>query len=224
MKKITAIILLLAMALSLFACGAKPALVEMDPIKVTGIYFTASPEATADKDTFAKYYNNAEVISKAKEEDVKGNDVITVTLAGDGVFTLYALDDNRFAVTGSAIEKDYIIKSAELSELYDNAINPTPEFVKVNAEDIASATYVAYPEIEADAAAIVAAYNDAALVKKANDETAGDTIILLYENGKDTLTISSVGEDQFIVSGTVVAMDYIVESADLAALYSEATK
>ncbi len=224
MKKILAIILLFATALSLYACGANLSFVEMDPVKVTGIYFTAAPDAEIDEDTFIECYNSSDIKSKAKEDDKSNTDVITVTIAGNDVFTIYYLGDDKFAVTGSAVKTGYIIDAPELSQFYDDIIDPKAEFVSVNADEIASATYTAYPSVEADCSAIADAYNNAKFIGKADGERVSDTIVLFFENGTDTLTISLIEGDQFLVSGTLVKLDYIIESADLAELYSAATK
>lgn len=224
MKKISAIILLAVMALSIVACGTVPEFVKMDPVKVTGIYFTAAPDAEIDKDAFIESYNSATVKSTAKAEDKSATDVISVSLAGDDIITIYYLGDDKFAVSGSTIEKSYVIDAPELSQLYNDTIDPEAEFVSVNADDIASAAFTAYPDVEADVSAIAEAYNNAKLVGKAADEKGNDTILLLHTNGNDTLTITLIEEDQFLVSGTLVKVDYIIESADLAKLYSEATK
>lgn len=224
MKKILAIILLATMALSVVACGALPEFEKMDPVKVTGVYFTSIPDAQIDKDTFVEKYNSATVVSKAKDEDVSTTDVISVTLAGDGVFTIYYLEDNKFSVTGTNVEKSYVIDAPELYEYYNSIIDPKAEFVSVNADEIASGAFTAHPTATADIASIVEAYNNAEFVGNASDEKGNDTILLFHTNGKDTLTITLIEEDQFLVSGTLVEIDYIIKSADLATLYNEATK
>lgn len=224
MKKVLAIILLAAMALSIVSCGSKPEFVKMDPVKVTGVYFTAVPDAEIDKDTFVEKYNSATVVSKAVEDDKSATDVIPVTLTGDKVFTLYYLGDNEFAVTGTDVETSYVIDAPELYEYYNSIVDPEAEFVSVSADDISSAVFTAYPDSVADAAAIVEAYGKAEFAGKAGDEKGTDTILLFHTNETDTLILTFIGEDQFLVSGTLVEIDYIVESADLAKLYSEATK
>ena len=218
MKKITALILLAIMVFSLASC-ASPELVKMDPIKVTGITCTLAPDAKVDKEVFAEYYNSATVKSAAKSDDKDAKEVIVVTLAGDDLFTIFYLGDNEFTVTGSKVSKAYVITSESLAEYYNDIVRPEPELASINVDDIASAAFT-NTAAEIDVEAIVDAHNASELIGLANKEPGSDTVILFYENGSDVISITSIGEDKYLVSGTVVKVDYIIKSATLTSIFS----
>lgn len=222
MKKIIAAVLLVVMALSLFSC-AKPESYELESALVSAVQLVQAPNASVDKDAFIEAYSTAKIKGAADESDKTGNDVIVVTLANDkGVVTIYSLGKNKFCVTGTNVKKDYIMESKTLYEFYKDIVDPEPEFVKM--EGASTVTLVKAPEGKIDTAALVMYYNETKIEKKATDEKSEDTIIVLCNDGEYTVSLSYLGDDLFRVSGSTVKADYIIESAKLAKLYTEAVK
>ena len=222
MKKIIAAVLLAVMALSLFSC-AKPELYELDSAFVSAVQAVKAPNVDIDKDEFIEAYSTAKVKGVAGEDDKTGNDVIVVTLANDkGVVTIYSLGKNKFCVTGTNVEKDYIMESKELYEFYMNIVDPQPEFVKIEGKYEAS--LVKKPEAEIDTAALVQYYNNSKLTAKAKDEKSDDTIVIICDDGKASFSLSYLGDNLFRVSGSEIKVDYIIKSKGLADLYTKAVK
>ena len=222
MKKIIAAVLLAVMALSLFSC-AKPELYELDSAFVSAVQAVKAPNVDIDKDEFIEDYSTAKVKGVADADDKTGNDVIVVTLANDkGVVTIYNLGKNKFCVTGTNVEKDYIMESKELYEFYMNIVDPEPEFVKI--EGTATVTLVKDLEAKIDTAALVKYYNESELTAKAKDEKSGDTVVIICNDGESTISLSYLGDNLFRVSGSEIRVDYIIKSKDLAKLYTEAVK
>lgn len=223
MKKIIAAVLLTVMALSLFSC-TKPAFVEMDFSKVASVNATVEANTLLDKKEFIDAYNKASVTGACKEEGQhEGEPIVVIFANGKDQMTLYYVKDSKFCVTGSVVEKPYFIEAEELAEYYNSILHPTAEFVKIDADKVESAFFTAYPDKTPDAGAIVKAYNDAALVGVA-DKESGNDVILLITDDKKTLEITYIEEDTFKVSGSMVDVAYIIESASLAELYTEAVK
>jgi len=223
MKRIIAAILLAVMALSLFSC-AKPAFTEMDFSKISSVNATIVANTELDKKTFVDAYNKAKVTGACDEGDKhEGEPIVVVFASGKDHMTLYYVKDNKFCVTGSVVEKPYFIDAPELSEYYNSILHPTAEFVKIDADNVESAIYTAHPDKKVDVAAVVKAYNDAELNGVAKNEK-GNNVILLITKDKATLEITYIEKNTFKVSGSMVDVAYIIESADLAKLYTEAIK
>lgn len=225
MKKIIALLLVLATMSFLASCAAGIKLEKLDPIKIADISVVVAPDAEIDKDAFAEAYNKAEVEDRAEADD-KSGDVIVVSFAGGkNVLTLYYLEDEEFAVTGTAVEKDFIIEAPELARLYKEAVDPSAKFVKIDAESVGSVTFTKNSKSPENASAFIEAYNKAKLVGKVADEKGeNDVIMFVYDDHKTVFTVSYIGKDQFIVSGSLVDLNYVIESEELAKLYNEAVK
>lgn len=222
MKKIIAAVLLAVMAFSLFSC-AKPEFVELESALISSVVFVKAPDTEIDKDEFVKAYSSAEVKGAADEDDKTGNDVIVVSLANDkGVVTIYCIGKNKFAVTGTNIEKPYIIESKELYEYYMGIVDPQPEFKKIDGT--CKATLVKNPAADIDTAALVKYYNEAKISAKAKDEKSDDVIVIVCNDGEYTVSLSYLGDNLFRVSGSEIKVDYIIKSKSLAELYTEAVK
>ncbi len=222
MKKIIAAVLLVVMALSLFSC-AKPEFVELDSALISSVTFTQVPDTEIDKDKFVDAYNAAKVKGASSEVDMTGNDVIVIPFAnGNDVMTIYHLGKNEFWVTGNNVDKDYIIEAKELAKLYKDIVDPDPEFVKIEGKY--EANLVKKPEAKIDTAALVKYYNDSKLTAKAKDEKSDDTIVIIVDGGESAFSLTYLGDNLFRVSGSEIKVDYIIESKDLAKLYTEAVK
>ena len=222
MKRILAAVLLLVMAISLFSC-AKPEFYELESALISSVSFVKAPDAEIDKDAFVNAYNAAKVKGAADEDDKTGNDVIAIPLANDkGVVTIYCIGKNKFAVTGTNIEKPYIIEAKELYEFYMDTVDPQPEFKKL--EGTYEATLVKKPDGEIDTAALAQYYNNSELTAKATDEKSDETIVIVCNDGESTISLSYLGDNLFRVSGSGIKVDYIIKSKGLADLYTEAVK
>ncbi|MBQ4066167.1 MAG: hypothetical protein IJD22_00860 [Clostridia bacterium] len=225
MKKIISALLLFAMAISLFACGAKPELCKMDISKIASVSFTAITGVDIDKNTFIEAYNKAEVVKAASEKDKDSDEVIVVSFAGGkDHFTLYYTKDNRFTVTGSVVETEYVIEAPELSKLYNGIAHPEAKLVAMDEDKVEKVTLTVDTDITVDVKAFTKAYNEAELVGAASTESGNNVILFIYENSEAVFEVTLIKDDQFRVSGTLVEADFIIKSAELARLYSEATK
>lgn len=224
MKKIIAFILLAVTALSLFSCQ-KAEFVKMDAEKIEIVTLTAAKDIEADKAKLCELYNKAEIKGFAKEEEYKSSqDVIVAAYeGGKDHITLYYLGKAKFAVTGSGIEKPYYVKSAELEAFYNDLAHPAAEFVAVDASKIESAFFALNTEIEVDAKAVAEEYNKAKFVGEATDEKGNNALLLVYEGGKDIFSVTHIEGNTFRVSGNLVRVDFIIESAELAKLFPEST-
>ena len=175
-----------------------------------------------DKKAFAEAYNKARIDDAAESDDVSG-DVIVVTLSDGGVLTLYYLEDEEFAVTGSSVEKNYIIEAPELAALYRDEVYPEAKFVKFEADKYAVSS-VKDPDAEIDGIPFIKAYNESKLVGKVDDEKSSETLVFICNDGEFTFNMSYYKDDKFIISGSNIRVPYIVESERLAELYEEAVK
>ncbi|MBE6587395.1 MAG: hypothetical protein E7647_03155 [Ruminococcaceae bacterium] len=222
MKKIICAILLLAMALTLFSCAKYEGIV-LDTAKISSVEFVLLPDADVDKTGFVEAFNAAKITGAADEDDKSGNDVIVIPFAnGNDVVTLYYLGNDSFAVTGNFIEKSYIIKSSALTDIYNGAVDPQPEFVKIDGSY--EATLVKKPGAEIDTAALVKYYNECEISAKAEDQQSDDTVVITCNDGEYTVSLSYLGDNLFRVSGSEIKVDYIIKSKELANLYTEAVK
>jgi len=223
MKKIIAAILLIALSLTLFACGAKPEHKTIDIAKVASVNFTRIGNTSIDNESVIDAYNAATVVSKADEDDKNTTDVIVIVLAGErGVYTVYYTGESRFAVSGTDIEDAYIIESAELEKLYLDVVDPKPQFIKLVGSYSAFVTKA--PDKEIDTAALAKHYNDSELVGKAKNETSSDVIVVKLGDGEKLLLLTYLEDSLFRVSGTDCKVDYIIKSEGLEKLYTEAVK
>lgn len=225
MKKIISAVLLFAMALTLFACGAKPSFVKLETNDIKDVDLAVLPQKEIDKDEFIDAYNKATVKGKADDDDKKASDVILFFFENnEDILTVFYLGEDKFSVTGTAVEEDYIIDAPELADVYNNIINPPAKFVEIDESKIEAVDFVNDREATGDAAAFAKAYNESEFVKKAEGEKSNDVIILTYESSEGVLALQYLGEDQFLVSGSEVEVSFIVKSSDLADLYEDAIK
>lgn len=225
MKKFVAFILLAVTALSLFSCS-KVTLVKMDAEKIESVNLTAAKDADVDASKLSELYNNAEVKGSAKEEDYKASeDVIVVAYeGGKDYISLHYTGKGKFAVTGSEVEKPYFVKSEELEAFYNDIAHPKAEFVSVDAGKIEAAFFTLNTELEVDAKALAEEYNKAKFVGEAADEKGNNVLLLIHEGGKDILNVTHIEGDTFRVSGSLVRVDFIIESKELAKLFPENVK
>lgn len=224
MKKIIAAILLAAMAFTLFSCASAPELVKMDAEKVSGVNYVISPDTEAFTEDFVEAYNKAEVVGEADEEDKRSKEVIVVVYNdGDDHFTFYYLEDNRFTVTGSLISTAYVIEAPELAKVYNSAVHPDAEFVKIEAEKF-NVYCVKKPDVQVDGIPFVKAYNEAEFEGNADGENSGDTLVFSCNDGEYVFAVSYLGEGRFNVSGTKITVPYIISSERLEELYLELVK
>lgn len=223
MKRIIAAILLIALSLTLFSCGAKPEHTKIDFANVSSVNFVVTGGAAVDKEAVIEAYNDADVISKADDEYTKSKDVIVIVLTGDrGAYTVYYTGESRFAVSGTGIEEAYIIESAELEKLYLDVVDPKPQFIKLVGSYSAFVTKA--PDKEIDTAALAKHYNESELVGKAKNETSSDVIVVKLGDGEKLLLLTYLEDSLFRVSGTDCKVDYIIKSEGLEKLYTEAVK
>ncbi|MBR6675943.1 MAG: hypothetical protein IKL24_01270 [Clostridia bacterium] len=225
MKKIVSAILLIAMALTLFSCAKKPEFVKITNGKLTDVHCTIKKDSALDKLAFAEVYNKAEVIGTFDEEADKTNEVIVAIYNTGEAFTLFYLGDGKFGVTGALVTEDYTIKAPELEKLYNDAVHPEVKFVKADESKAAKVSFVADPEATGNAADFAKAYNKAELVGEVTKEKkTGDVIVLQYDDGKNVFSFTRTEEGTFIVSGSLISVEYVIKSADLDKLYNEAVK
>ena len=92
--------------------------VAMDEAKVAKVMFTLDAEAAGDADAFAKAYNESEFKGNLAAEKLTTDVILVMYENNEGLFELAYIEDGLFAVSGSLIERDYIVKSEALYDLY----------------------------------------------------------------------------------------------------------
>lgn len=225
MKKIVSTILLIAMALSLFACGAKPQLVKITDGKLLEVNCTLKAGTKLDKIAFAKAYNSSEVIGTFDANEDKTNEVIAAVYTTGEAFTLYYLGNAKFGVTGTLVTESYTIKATDLEKLYNEAVHPAVKHVKADEATASKVTFVAKADASGDAAAFAKAYNNAEIIGAVtNEKKSNDVIVLQFEDGKTVFSFTRVEEAKFIVEGSLVEIAYVIKSTELEKLYNEAVK
>lgn len=94
----------------------------IDAEKATKVMFTLDSEKTGDVEAFVKAYNESEFVGNLADEKLT-TDVILVMYENDeGLFELAYIEDGLFAVSGSLVARDYVIKSEALYDLYCDAM------------------------------------------------------------------------------------------------------
>ena len=92
--------------------------VAMDEAKVAKVMFTLDAEAAGDAAAFAKAYNESEFKGNLADEKLTTDVILVMYENNEGLFELAYIEDGLFAVSGSLIERDYIVKSEALYDLY----------------------------------------------------------------------------------------------------------
>ncbi|MBQ3527297.1 MAG: hypothetical protein IJA52_01915 [Clostridia bacterium] len=94
----------------------------IDAEKATKVLFTLDSEKTGDVEAFVKAYNESEFVGNLADEKTT-TDVFLIMCENEGtLFELSYIEDGLFAVSGSLIERDYIVKSEALYDLYCDAM------------------------------------------------------------------------------------------------------
>ena len=96
--------------------------VAIDESKAESLIFTLDSEAVGDAGEFAKAYNEAEFVGNLGDEKLTTDVVLIMYADKGGNFELTYIKDDLFAVSGSFVERDYIVKSASLLKLYNDAM------------------------------------------------------------------------------------------------------
>ncbi len=227
--RIFSVILAALMLCGLVSCSEAAAdaeFVEINENKVVSVTFTEDAGAAFDMRELVAAYNEAELVGAA-EEDYKskaGNKVIVLTYTDDKTaFTLFYMGGDEFCVGGTDVEVPFTVKSKKLAELYKEALDPTPVFTNIDIALVEDAVLIKYPDAEVDSAAVVEAYNEAKLISNAKGVKSTDDIIVIT-TGESAFSITDIGDGRFMVSGSDITVDYIIESDSLAEIFEQYKK
>lgn len=197
--------------------------VSINENKVVSVTFSESDSPVFDMRALVAAYNDSAFVGAAEDgyKDKAGNKHIVLTYTDEETaFTLFYMGGDEFCVGGTDVDVPFVVKSKKLADIYSEAIDPTPVFAQINAELVTEVVYIKNPDAEVDSEALINAYNEATILSNAKDaESKGEVIVITM--GDVAVSISNLGEGKFMVSGTDIAVSYVIESSDLADIFEQ---